>query len=83
MSVSNFSSTFSVVRTTSAFSTGTCSSSSARAQSSVSLIDGAFFRSSVRSACTNATSSRRSRASTPGTRTSMIRRSSAGSGKPM
>ena len=50
-----------------------CSSTSTRAQSIVSLIDGTFFRSSVRNCCTKPTSSRRSCASMPGTRDAMIR----------
>ena len=50
----------------------TFSASSARAQSSVSLIDGVFFRSSLRSRCITPTSSSASRSPTPGTLGSRI-----------
>ena len=49
------------------------SASSARAQSSVSLIDGVFFRSSLRSRCIMPTRSSASRWPTPGTLVSRMR----------
>ena len=62
-------------------SASACSSTSARAQSTVSEIDGDFLQLDPAQLCTKATSSRVSRASTPGTREATIRSSSSRVGK--
>ena len=80
MSASYLRITFIVSFTSSSSSDVALSASSARAQSSVSLIDGVFFRSSVRSFCISATRSAASFASIPGTLTSRILRSTSSSG---
>ena len=56
---------------------------SARTQSSVSLIEGGFFRSSLRTAWTAATTLRASCSETPGTRERTISSSRWGVGKSM
>ena len=83
MSLSNFSSTFSVSRTMAWSSCAACSSTRTRAQSMVSLTEGSFFRSSPRSCCTKATSCRRRSSPLSGTREAMIRASSRASGRPI
>ena len=73
MSPSYFRITFSVSFTSASSSAVAFSASSARAQSSVSLIDGVFLRSSLRSRCITPTSSSASRWPTPGTLVSRMR----------
>ena len=83
MSCSNFRITFSVSRTMAGSRLSACSRISARAQSTVSEIEGGLRRSRVRSDWTKATSCWVSAASMPGTRVATIRSSSAASGSGM
>ena len=83
ISASYFRRTFSVSLTISWPSSGACSSTSTRAQSMVSLTDGSFFRSSVRTSWMKPTICLRSVCEMPGTRLSTIRSSSFCSGKPI
>ena len=75
--------TLKVWLTSSASSSVAFSASSARAQSSVSLIDGVFLRSSWRSRCIMPTRSSTSPADAPGTFVSRMRFSSSSLGKSM
>ena len=83
MSCSNFSSTFSVSRTRSGPSASAPSSTRARAQSTVSEMEGTLRSSRPLRLWTKATSSRRSRASTSGTRLATIFSSRCASGSGM
>src|SRR6185503_12735073 len=83
MSSWNFRMTFIVLLTSSASSRSACSSSSVRAQSIVSLIDGTFFRSRSRRPWMKRTSCVRSCGGISGTRALMIRCSSSMSGNGM
>src|SRR6185437_8925339 len=83
MSASYFNSTLRVSLTISWPSSAACSSTSTRAQSMVSLTDGSFLRSRVRTSWMNPTICLRSNCEIPGTRLSTMRSSSFCSGKPM